>query len=86
MNYALHHYSHWQGAGRGSRIDVFATCEEAEAIQNRLSTCSFCFPGRTAQYSTGTCFEVVPTRHPVTASVDVDDDVSINDYVESMNE
>jgi hypothetical protein len=84
MNFALHHYSHWQGCGRGSRIDVFATRKEAEAIEEQLSTCSFCRPGRRHGHSVGVCYEVVPTRKPVTA--EVTDQVSVDDYAEELEE
>lgn len=67
MNYAVHHYSHWQGASNpGSRVAVFASRETAKSLASELSTCSFCTPGRAAQYSTGVCYEVYPTRRPIT--------------------
>lgn len=55
MTWALYAHSHWQGAGpdtvvaTGSR----AACERAE---QKLSTCSFCSPGQTAQHQVGECY------------------------------
>jgi len=86
MNYALRHNSHWQGEGLGPVIDVFATRREAEALEDFMSTCSFCFPGRSSGYSAGVCYKVKPTRRPVTAEVDPTDEISLQDYMDALCE
>jgi hypothetical protein len=40
---------------------AFESREEADMVENEVSTCSFCHPGRAANYSTGSCYEVVRT-------------------------
>ncbi len=60
--YAVREFSHWQGARNpGAIVAVTETEEEADALVDALSTCSFCTPGRTAQYSIGRCYVVRET-------------------------
>ena len=67
MTYAVHRYSHWQGSRNpGSRVAVFAERTDAEEFANRISTCSFCTPGRTGNYSTGACYSVYKSNRPAT--------------------
>lgn len=47
--------SHWQGARPPSLIAV-GTKDQAKNVADALSTCSFCTPGRVANYSTGSCY------------------------------
>ncbi len=63
MTYGLKAYSHYQGSGPG-RLIAHGSKEACEAAENALSTCSFCYPGRTSNYSTGSCYQAVPTRVP----------------------
>ena len=63
--YGVRENSHWQGCRPGPVLAAFATEPEAHRAEDALSTCSFCRPGRTAQYSVGRCFDVVKTsREP----------------------
>lgn len=63
--YGVRENSHWEGSTPGPVLAAFATEAKADAAEDALSTCSFCRPGRTAQYSVGSCFEVVKTfREP----------------------
>ena len=65
INYGIRQNSHYQGAGHGPVLYVADSEDEADRMENEVSTCSFCHPGRTQNYSTGTCYEVVRTAKPV---------------------
>ena len=62
--YGIRAVSHYQGSRPGPVLTT-GTKAEMEEIQDKLSTCSFCDPGRAAQYSTGECYEVVRTSRPM---------------------
>lgn len=63
--YAVHSFSHWQGASNpGHRVAVLPTAEEAEALVNKLSTCSFCTPWKSRNYDVGSCYKVYPSHSP----------------------
>jgi hypothetical protein len=53
--------SHYQGA-RSYPIAIAPTAAVAEHIAGLLSTCSFCSPGRTRRYSTGSCYDASTMR------------------------
>jgi hypothetical protein len=61
MAYGIRSVSHYQGSSPGPVLMAFETREEADRIENEVSTCSFCHPGRVRNYSTGSCYEVVKT-------------------------
>ena len=87
MNYSVRHYSHWQGATNpGNIVGIFASQEEADAIEDQLSTCSFCRPGRTAQYSVGKCYGVYRTNREATDEIDPEDSVEIQDWLDLREE
>lgn len=59
--YGIRSVSHYQGSTPGPVLMAFESSAEAESIVMQVSTCSFCHPGRTSQYSTGSCYTVVRT-------------------------
>lgn len=74
--YGVRGVSHYQSSTPGPVIAAFGSYEEASALAEELSTCSFCSPGRARQYSTGRCYEVVRTsRQPGYVLADIEDRV-----------
>lgn len=65
--YGIRAVSHYQGSTPGPVLMTFASQAEAERVRYAVSSCSMgCGGGRRAgQYSTGQCFEVVPTSREV---------------------
>lgn len=65
--YAVRKTSHYQGChGPGALVARFDDRQEAEKLIDEISTCSFCHPGRTAQYSTGQCYDIWTSHKPAT--------------------
>lgn len=63
--YGVRAVSHWQGSQPGRVLAAVATQLDAEKLVDKISTCSFCTPGRSSQYHVGSCYEVVRTsRQP----------------------
>ena len=61
MPRTLYIQSHYQG----STPDFLGTVPDGmneSALIDALTTCSFCAPGRTSNYSTGECYGVQTTR------------------------
>ena len=78
MAYAVREYSHWQGTTNpGDIIAVVGTKEEADRLVDKMSTCSFCTPGRSGNYRVGDCYCVRTTkRYTVGYGLDsIDEDV-----------
>ena len=62
-SYGVRERSHWQGSTPGPVLATFTLTPDgkqaAESLVDRLSTCSFCTPGRSGNYQVGRCYEVV---------------------------
>ena len=57
----LYRHSHYQGT-TDEPLGTVPAGIDATALVDALSTCSFCRPGRAAQYATGRCYYVRQTR------------------------
>lgn len=58
----LYRCSHWQGSTPRTLIAVGSPAAVRNAV-SCLSTCSFCRPGRTSNYSVGACYDDGPVRY-----------------------
>lgn len=56
--------SHWHGAGAPVQVAHGLDPAMVEAVADRLTTCSFCAPGRARGYAVGTCYYAAPTLRP----------------------
>lgn len=61
--YGLYRSSHYQGSAQ-RQVAHHPDRALVRSVASELSTCSFCSPGRTAGYSTGTCYFERATRRP----------------------
>lgn len=61
MAYGIRSVGHYQGSSPGPVLYAVEDKAEADRIVDKVSTCSFCTPGRTSNYSTGSCYQVVET-------------------------
>jgi hypothetical protein len=65
MNYQVYATSHYVNAGR-TPVAVLEKRSDALKLAKHYCTCSFCSPGRSGQYSSGTCYRVRKTNLPPT--------------------